>query len=261
LFAQLKADVLAAVDHRIASTALTGAHDDLATTGRPSLRHGLRSTGGEAPVGTTQRSTREVSINGDGSPASSVNSHKSAKRIQKFLMDAIPHYSGTGGVHKLRDFEAKMDAYIRQDEDMSPSTVLALATSRLTDIASLWWQKHETSIVLEDPRRIRTWKQLSMALRAQFCPIASVQNMCDQLHALVQKGSVASYSVEFLRISLQVRNLGPEEESHSYIRGLKPAVQDLVKTALLKSDGSDICDISVDVLQSTALSLGDERLT
>ncbi|KAJ3143744.1 hypothetical protein HDU89_002946, partial [Geranomyces variabilis] len=98
-----------------------------------------------------------------------------------------------------------------------------------------------------------------MALRAQFCPIASVQNMRDQLHALVQKGSVASYNAEFLRISLQVRNLGPEEESHSYIRGLKPAVQDLVKTALLKSDGSDICDISVDVLQSTALSLGDGK--
>ncbi|KAJ3132168.1 hypothetical protein HDU90_007474 [Geranomyces variabilis] len=144
-------DVLAMEDNRIASTTLTEAHDDLATTGQPSLCHRLWSTGGEAPAGTTQRSTWEVSINGDGSPASSVNSHKSAVRIQKFLMNAILQYSGTGGVHKLQDFEAKMDAYIRQDENMSPSTVLALATSRLTDIASLWWQKHETSIALDDP--------------------------------------------------------------------------------------------------------------
>ncbi|KAJ3143831.1 hypothetical protein HDU89_001889, partial [Geranomyces variabilis] len=221
-----------------------------------------RNPGGESPGDANQQVTDMLralaSIQGDRRPSSLlINAGKLTARIQKQLMDAVPKYGGTGGISKMVDFADKIEAYILQDEDMSPSEILALAVSWLMDVANLWWRKHRSTFVLEDPCRIKTWTQLCAALTAQFCPSASVKGMRDRLHTLVQKGSVAAYNAEFLCISLQVEELSGREESHCYLRGLKPEVQHLVKALLLRPGASELSCMSVDVLQSTALVLGD----
>ncbi|KAJ3148927.1 hypothetical protein HDU89_004509 [Geranomyces variabilis] len=212
--------------------------------------------GGAHLDGEVRSALRASATGGPGSPPSSASSEKSSSRMQKHFMDKIPSYSGTGGIAKLLDFADAIDNYILQDEEMSAATTLTLALSHLKDVANLWWRKHKPEYSAEDPARIKTWKQLRCALAAQFCPDADVVDMRDRLQTVVQKGSVAAYNAEFLRIALHVDHLDRYTEAHNYMRGLKPEIRNLVKSSLLKPGETTVTSIPVLLLQSTALALG-----
>ncbi|KAJ3132167.1 hypothetical protein HDU90_007473 [Geranomyces variabilis] len=206
-------------------------------------RDGSQGSRREFPEDAYITTSQNVAVTSNYSPPSSVaSSGRNVARVQKHFMDAIPKYGD----------------YILQDEDMSV-TILALAASRLTDKANLWWQNHKTTYSLEDPRRIETWSALRSALTTQFCPNASLATKRAQLHALVQKGSVAAYNTEFPKLSLQVMHLGHHEESDVYLRGLKPEVQGLVWAALAAPGALGLDAQPLDVLQSTALTVGDSQ--
>ena len=98
------------------------------------------------------------------------------------------------------------------DED---ETRIVFAGTALTQHAKTWYR----AMRLEGS--VRTWDDFQISLKAHFFPHDPVKQARDQLHPLVQTGSVRDYTATFRHLIAIIGTMSEDEKLDRYIRGLK----------------------------------------
>src|SRR5665213_2361657 len=107
---------------------------------------------------------------------------------------------------------------------------LTLATAKLNGDAKIWWCDHRNMITIDYPQRIKCWSQLQKTLIKHFTPPEHAYTIRNKLFNLKQNASVADYNVSFMRLKQQLTNLSTDDTIFTYLRGLNPKIQELVRS-------------------------------
>lgn len=106
------------------------------------------------------------------------------------------------------------------DED---DTRIVFAGTALTGNAKTWYRAMRMEKV------VKTWDDFQSSLKAHFFPIDPIRHARDQLHPLVQTGSVRDYTATFRHLISIIGNMSEDEKLDRYVRGLKTRTRNQVE--------------------------------
>jgi hypothetical protein len=129
-------------------------------------------------------------------------------------LPALSKYSGHKGEDLLAWlFQANEQLSLLQIND--DETRIVFTGTSLTGNAQTWYR----AVRMEGS--VTTWADFQNSLKAHFYPIDPVKHARDQLHPLVQTGSVRDYTAHFRHLISIIGTMSEDEKLDRYIRGLK----------------------------------------
>ena len=111
-------------------------------------------------------------------------------------------------------------ALLRMYDD---ETRIMFAGTALTQNAKTWYH------AVRSEKSVRTWDDFQTKLKANFYPLDPVKHARDQLHPLLQMGSVRDYTATFRHLTAIIGNMSEDEKLDRYIRGLKTRTRNQVE--------------------------------
>lgn len=150
--------------------------------------------------------------------------------VARALKDLIPQYSGTQNAVEIRSLFSKLDAYFNCLPSLQDVDKIAIACSRLTHHADVWW-----SSIVRDPIVNRdilsNYAIYQKSLRSRFFTAEHERLLLESLHSLCQgRDSVADYAAKFQNMALQLDGINEHILVATFLRGLNPSIRRLVKT-------------------------------
>src|SRR5277367_1195143 len=159
--------------------------------------------------------------------ATAFPAHGRESELTKELLRLIPRYDGNGGIQKLSEFTTNLENYVTRSNE-SIGDKLALASTKLTGDAKMWWLDHCNRTASYDDARIRTWQELCNKLKEIYAPPEQERATRNKLRNLKQRGTIADYTSEFRKLAMQISDFSDNEAKYAYLEGLQPKIQDLV---------------------------------
>src|SRR5271166_1492784 len=146
--------------------------------------------------------------------ATAFPAHGRESELTKELLRLIPRYDGNGGIQKLSEFTTNLENYITRSNE-SIADKLALATTKLTGDAKMWWLDHCNRTASYDDARIRTWQELCNKLREIYAPPEQERATRNKLRNLKQRGTIADYTSEFRKLAMQISDFSDNAAKNS----------------------------------------------
>lgn len=123
----------------------------------------------------------------------------------------------TQWLYQLRQYFAFQQVPAQQE--------VPLAAMFLKGNAVIWWVEREARVQRGDEAPLNNLQAFGEAIKVQFVPVHGELAARNQLAALRQRTTVASYSEEFLTLVLSVPGMDESEKVDRFTRGLKWQVQ------------------------------------
>ena len=130
-----------------------------------------------------------------------------------------PKYDGTRKMVTLNIFVSKMRNFISAQTNLDTQRQLAVASSYLEGSAYVWFLKWS------DDNPYGNFDQFLNALRVQFMPMNSEQDVRDRLRRLKQLSSVEKYVDLFRKTLEEAPDMDELEKKSFFIYGLKEKIQ------------------------------------
>ena len=102
---------------------------------------------------------------------------------------------------------------------------IAFAAAMLDKHALTWWRAVLQAAAVGGPPAPATWVAFCSALAARFQPPNSKRVARDRLLILRQATSVAQYAARMQQLLLECPDIGPEDQKHRFVSGLKPHIK------------------------------------
>jgi hypothetical protein len=137
-----------------------------------------------------------------------------SKLPSSIKLPAIDKYSGD----KREDLLAwlfQVNEHVTLAQITDDEVRIVFAGTALTGNAKTWYRSMRMA------GDVTTWAEFQASLKAHFYPIDPVKHARDQLHPLVQTGSVRDYTGIFRHLCAIIGNMSEDEKLDRYIRGLK----------------------------------------
>jgi hypothetical protein len=139
---------------------------------------------------------------------------KKSKLPSNIKLPPLDKYGGSKNEDLLAWlFQVNEQCTILQIEE--DETRIVFAGTALTQNAKTWYR----AMRLEG--NVKTWDDFQISLKAHFYPVDPVKQARDQLHPLVQTGSVRDYTATFRHLIAIIGTMSEDEKLDRYIRGLK----------------------------------------
>lgn len=130
-----------------------------------------------------------------------------------------PKYDGSRKMVALNIFISKMKNFILSQSGLDAQRQLAIASSYLEGSAYVWFLGWNADYPYG------SFEQFLEALKSQFAPLNSEQDVRDRLRRLKQMTSVEKYSELYRKILEEAPEIGGEEKKSFFIQGLKEKIQ------------------------------------
>lgn len=167
----------------------------------------------------------------------SVTSEKRSKKrddyvssdILKLVLSLIPTYEGSTEVVKLYEFIDIIEN-IQTEWLVNDKILLPIIKSRLTGNAGVWLRSFKQKYPKGHKKDLKSWRRLKRALRKDFIPTESLNEIKDKLFNLKLTTSMRDYVTLFRTYTQQIPEENEDTLIHLFLKGVPQQIRMLVKS-------------------------------